>query len=80
MRIEWNSPDGSTFYGYVDVPGYGLKDHNGRMKYFIGPWKDSPLVVDVFKTPKGQMDLDIPVGSVEAGKAWCQMVEDTGAY
>lgn len=79
MRIEWHD-DGYVLYGYVDSPGYGLKEDGGRMKYYVGPWKDSPLVVDVIKTPVGQMDLDIPVESIEAGRAWCQMVEDTGAY
>lgn len=80
MLIEWYCPERLTLYGYVDAPGYGLRENNGRVKYFLGPWKDASLVVDIFKTPSGQMDLDIPVDSVEAGKAWCQMVEDTGAY
>ena len=80
MRIEWHDDDGYVLYGYVDSPGYGLKENNGHMKYFLGPWKGVPLVVDVFKPNRGQMDLDIPVESIEAGRAWCQMVEDTGAY
>lgn len=80
MLIEWDCPDGLIFYGYVDTPGYGLRANVGRMKYFIGPWKGFPFVVDVFKKPRGQMDLDIPVESFEAGKAWCQVVEDIGAY
>ena len=80
MRIEWHGDGGYVLYGYVDSPGYGLKENGGRMKYFLGPWKDEPLVVDVFKPNRGQMDLDIPMPSIETGKAWCQMVEDTGAY
>jgi hypothetical protein len=72
--IEWY-PQGKQ--GHLNLKGYvGVE-----LTYFI--YLGNPILVDArdASTPECDwLNLDIPFGTVEEAKKWCETVEITGAY
>lgn len=75
-KIRWTNMYPQQWHGYVEG--------SSRHKYFVGyEQKGKPMIADVRPNPDINLmweGIDIPITSYKDGFAWCEMVEDTGAY